>query len=249
MGTLTPNFRGDVALVTGAAAGIGREIVRALCHAGAKVHGFDIAPIEPAAFELEPDVLEPVLHAVDVRDSEAVEREVEQVVRGEGTIDLLVNCAGITRDRALWNLEDEAWQSVIDVNLTGAWRVLRAVARTMRERGFGRIVQISSINGLRGRFGQSNYSASKAGLIGLTRSAARELGPRGITVNAVAPGMVDTQMSRDLPPRVLQRSVEETALGRLGRPVDVSNAVLFLLSEEAAHITGTVLCVDGGQLA
>jgi NAD(P)-dependent dehydrogenase (short-subunit alcohol dehydrogenase family) len=249
MGRVTAHFEGDVAVVTGAASGIGHEIVRMLCQAGAKVHGFDIAPVETASFELEPHRTAPVMHTVDVRDTTSVEDAVGEVVREEGTIDLLVNCAGITRDRALWNLTDDDWESVVDVNLTGAWRVLRAVARPMRERCYGRIVQIASINGLRGRFGQSNYSASKAGLIGLTRTAARELGPKGITVNAIAPGMIETRMSRDLPPEVLKHSVEETALGRLGRPEDVASAVLFLLSDQAAHISGAILSVDGGQLA
>jgi len=249
MGRVSADFEGDVAVVTGAASGIGHEIVRALCQANARVHGFDVASVEPASFELDPHLTAPVMHAVDVRDTASVEDAVGRVHREEGAIDLLVNCAGITRDRALWNLADDDWESVIDVNLTGSWRVLKAVARPMRERGYGRIVQIASINGLRGRFGQSNYSASKAGLIGLTRTAARELGPKGITVNAVAPGMIETSMSRDLPPEVRQRSVQETALGRLGRPADVASAVLFLLSDQAAHISGVVLPVDGGQLA
>ena len=249
MGRVTADFEGDVAIVTGAASGIGHEIVRVLCQAGARVHGFDVKPVEAASFELEPNLTAPLMHTVDVRNTSSVEDAVDEVVREEGAIDLLVNCAGITRDRALWNLTDDDWESVVDVNLTGAWRVLRAVARPMRERCYGRIVQIASINGLRGRFGQSNYSASKAGLIGLTRTAARELGPKGITVNAIAPGMIETRMSRDLPPEVLKHSVEETALGRLGRPEDVASAVLFLLSDQAAHISGAILSVDGGQLA
>ena len=146
-------------------------------------------------------------------------------------------------------MSDEDWSAVLDVNLTGAQRVLRAVAPHMREHSHGRVVQVASVNGLRGKFGQTNYAASKAGLIGLTRAAARELGPRGITVNAVAPGMIDTPMSRALPEEVVQRAVGESANGRLGTTEDVVSAILFLLSEDAAHVTGVVLRVDGGQLS
>ena len=242
MGRLNPSFAGDVALVTGAGRGIGRAIAARLSEAGARVHGFDVEPGEAT-----PDG--PRLHAVDVRDPAAVERAVEAVVGAEGRIDLLVNAAGIARDRALWKLPLEDWDAVLDVNLSGAYRVLRAVAPHMRERSRGRIVQIASINGLRGKFGQSSYSASKAGLIGLTRTAARELGPRGITVNAIAPGLVDTAMTKDLPPDILDTALAETATGRLGTVDDVVACALFLLSEEAAHVTGEVLRVDGGQLA
>jgi len=250
MGHLRADFTGDVAIVTGAAAGIGREIARSLAEAGARVHGFDIEPVGAASLELGAAAPAPRFHRVDVRSTESVESAVAEVLSAEpGVVDLLVNCAGVTRDHALWKLDDEDWDTVLDVNLSGAWRVLRAVARPMRERGRGRIVQIASINGLRGRFGQANYTASKAGLIALTRTAARELGPRGITVNTVAPGMIETAMTESLPDEIRRRSIDETALGRLGRTADVAAAVLFLLSEEAAHVSGTVLPVDGGQLA
>jgi acetoacetyl-CoA reductase/3-oxoacyl-[acyl-carrier protein] reductase len=238
MGHLQASFDGDVAIVTGSASGIGLAITSALAEAGARVHGFDVSARNESAG---------VAHEVDVRDAKAVEDEVAAVVRSEGRIDLLVNNAGLTRDHALWRLSDEDWGEVLDVNLTGAFHVLRSVARRMREKKRGRIVQIASINGLRGRFGQAGYSASKAGLIGLTRTAARELGPSGITVNAVAPGMVETPMTAGLADEVRARSLAETATGRLGRPGDVASAVLYLLSEEAAHVTGQVLVVDGGQ--
>jgi 3-oxoacyl-[acyl-carrier protein] reductase len=241
VGRLRARFDGDVAIVTGAASGIGLEIVRALTEAGARVHGFDVhAPAAETAS---------TFHEVDVRDAQAVEAAVDDVAQAEGRIDLLVNNAGCTRDGVLWKLDDEDWKTVIDVNLTGAFHVLRSVARRMRAQERGRVVQIASVNGLRGRFGQSNYSASKAGLIGLTRTAARELGPKGITVNAIAPGMIETPMTGSLPEEVRARSRSETASGRLGRAADVAAAALYLLSDDAAHVTGQVLVVDGGQTA
>jgi len=241
MGRLRADFEGDVAIVTGAASGIGAEISRALGAAGARVHGFDLRP--PA--ERPHGTL---FHQVDVKSGAQVEAAVARVLEREGRIQHCVNNAGITRDRALWKLEESDWNEVLDVNLSAAWRLLRAVAPAMRAAGFGRIVQISSINALRGKFGQSNYAASKAGLIGLTRTAARELGPRGITVNAVAPGMVESPMSAALPEEVRRKALEETALGRLGQASDIAHAVLYLLSDEARHVTGVVLPVDGGQV-
>jgi acetoacetyl-CoA reductase/3-oxoacyl-[acyl-carrier protein] reductase len=243
MGTARWDFSGDVALVTGASSGIGRALTRALASAGARVHGIDVAPPDgstPGASEH---------HAVDLRDDAAVRAAVAAIVAREGRLDLVANVAGITRDGVLWKLSDEDWDAVLDVNLSGAWRVLRAVAPHLRAQGRGRIVQIASVNGLRGRFGQSNYAASKAGLIGLTRAAARELGPRGVTINALAPGMIETPMAAALPPEVLERARAESCLGRLGTPEQVADAALFLLSDAAAHVTGAVLCVDGGQLA
>ena len=242
MGRLVADFRDDVALVTGASSGIGLEVARSLARAGARVHALDLAPPPDPGAGL-------VHHAVDVRSSEVVEEAVTGIVGDEGGLDLAVIAAGITRDRALWNLDDASWGDVLAVNLTGAFHVLRAVAPAMRARRSGSIVTIASVNGLRGRFGQANYAASKAGLVALTRTAARELGPRGIRVNTIAPGLIETPMSAVLPAEVRERSRAETCLGRLGRPADVAGAALFLLSEAAAHVTGAVLLVDGGQLA
>jgi acetoacetyl-CoA reductase/3-oxoacyl-[acyl-carrier protein] reductase len=160
---------------------------------------------------------------------------------------LLVNNAGITRDRSLLNMSDAEWSSVIDVNLTGAFNMMRAVVPGMAAQGFGRVVNITSINGLRGKFGQANYAAAKAGLIGLTKTAAREFGRKGVTVNAVAPGMVMTDMARKLPREVLDRAGAEAVLPALADTHDISDAVLFLLSDAARAITGEVLRVDAGQ--
>ncbi len=230
-----PGLAGRLAVVTGGARGIGRAIAGALAAAGAEVHVFD-AQADPGT--------DPRCHAVDIRDAAAVAAAVRSLPRPAA---LLVNNAGITRDRTLTRMTDAEWQDVMDVNLTGAFHMIRAVAPAMKEAGHGRIVNISSINGLRGKFGQGNYAAAKAGLVALTKTAARELGARGITVNAVAPGMVLTEMVQDLAPEVRARALEETLLGQLAEPMDVANAVLFLLSDLARRITGVVLKVDAGQ--
>ena len=211
----------------------------ALAAAGAVVHVFDVAPDDeggcgPHAF-----------HRVDITDPDAVAAAVERL---EPMPDILVNNAGITRDRTLMKMSAREWGQVMDVNLTGAFNLIRAVAPEMAARGGGAIVNITSINGIRGKIGQGNYAASKAGLIGLTRTAAREMGRKGITVNAVAPGMVMTEMARALPPEILQRALDETATGKLAEPEDIAAAVVFLASPAARAITGQVLQVDAGQL-
>jgi len=230
------NLAGRAAVVTGGCRGIGLAIAEALVAAGAEVHAFDIGP---------PDGDVPfTFHEVDIGDSASVAAAVEQL---PDTATLLVNNAGITRDRSLIKMSDAEWQAVITVNLTGAFNVIRALAPRMREAGHGRIVNITSINGLRGKFGQANYSAAKAGLVGLTKTAAKELGPKGVTVNAVAPGMVMTEMAKTLPQEILDAALAETALKRLADPADIANAVLFLLSDAARMITGEVIKVDSGQ--
>jgi acetoacetyl-CoA reductase/3-oxoacyl-[acyl-carrier protein] reductase len=244
---------GKVAVVTGAARGIGRGIAERLARAGAEVHAFDReppperAPAGPAShggdgFGAPAGVLG--FHALDITDPAAVDRAVASLPRPPT---LLVNNAGITRDRSLLKMSDDEWRSVLDVNLTGAFHLIRAVGPGMVGAGHGRIVNIASINGLRGKFGQGNYAASKAGLIGLTKTAARELGPKGITVNAVAPGMVLTDMTLALAEEHRKRAIDETVLKQLPDVEDIAAAVLFLLSDAARLITGEVIRVDAGQ--
>jgi acetoacetyl-CoA reductase/3-oxoacyl-[acyl-carrier protein] reductase len=181
---------------------------------------------------------------VDISDPDAVAEAVGSLPR---PATLLVNNAGITRDRSIAKMSDEEWSQVISVNLTGAFNMIRAATPAMAEAGGGRIVNMTSINGLRGKFGQANYAAAKAGLIGLTKTAARELGRKGITVNAVAPGMVLTEMAEQLPEEFRALALKEGVIGRLATPADIAQGVMFLLSDAAAMITGEVLRIDGGQ--
>ena len=229
-------FDGRCALVTGGARGIGLGIAERLARLGAEVHVLDREP-GPGGDGIRQ-------HGVDITDGRAVTAAIDALPRPPL---LLVNNAGITRDRSLLKMSDEEWDSVIGVNLTGAVHVLRAVAPGMVAAGYGRVVNVVSINGLRGKFGQANYSASKAGLVGLTKTAARELGPKGITVNAVAPGMVLTEMTLALAEEHRRKALDETLLKRLPEVDDVAAAVLFLLSDAARMVTGEVIRVDAGQ--
>jgi 3-oxoacyl-[acyl-carrier protein] reductase len=236
------------ALVTGASQGIGLAIAEELAEAGADVAAVDVrSRDEEVRRVVESHGRRLLFLERDVRHFDAARSAVAEAERTLGPIGVLVANAGITRDRASWHLEADDWRDVLDVNLGGAFAYVRAVAPRMRERGNGRIVLVSSINALRGKFGQAAYSASKAGMIGLGKTLARELGPKGITVNVVAPGYVNSPMTAALPAEVLEQARRETALGRLGEPSDVAALVAFLCTEGARHITGDVIRVDGGQ--
>jgi 3-oxoacyl-[acyl-carrier protein] reductase len=237
-----------VALVTGAARGLGRCIAQTLAAAGAKVACIDVN-VESladtvAAIRTAGGTAEPI--ACDVTDSKRVGEAVEEVVKLWGTLHLLVNNAGITRDNVIIRMKDEQWDAVININLRGTFLFTRAAARPMMKNRQGRIINIASVSGLMGNPGQVNYSASKAGVIGLTRTVARELASRNITVNAVAPGFIATDMTAALGEEILREVRKEIPLGRLGDPQDVADAVLFLASDAASFITGHVLTVDGG---
>lgn len=231
---------GRVALVAGGGGGIGRAVASLLHLAGARVFSLDRAdrPGPAGATSL----------AGDVSRAGEAEAAVAEVVRQAGRLDLLVHCAGITRDGWLAKLSDEDWRDVLSSNLDSAFFLLRSAVRPLRAAGGGAVVLVSSINGERGKAGQANYAASKAGMNALARTAARELGGFGIRVNAVAPGFIETAMTAALPAAVREKALAETALGRLGSPQDVAGAVLFLCSDLGRHVTGQVLRVDGGQL-
>ena len=231
---------GKVALVTGGAGGIGSAACRLLRSAGAAVASADLPGQTPpeGVFALD----------CDLREHAAVPRLFEDFRGRFDRLDILVHAAGIARDAVLWKLEPAAWSEVLRVNLDAAFLMLHEAVPVMRDRGSGSVVLISSINGERGKFGQASYTASKAGLIGLARTAARELGRFGIRVNVVSPGMIETGMTAGLTAEIREQALGETVLGRLGEPEDVAGAVLFLASDLSRHVTGQVLRVDGGQL-
>ncbi len=235
------SLEGRIVLVTGAAGGIGRCVVETLADAGARVVAVDRPGVEmPASAE--------VCFEADLSNASAVRHVVGATLERVGGLDCVAHAAGITRDSVLWKMDEAAWDEVIETNLSSGFHLLKAVVPILRERGRGSIVLFASINGERGKFGQVNYSASKAGVIALARTSAREVGRFGIRVNAVSPGFIRTPMTADLSKEVLDDAIAETALGRLGEPRDIADAVLFLCSELSRHITGQVLRVDGGQL-
>lgn len=249
-------LRGQVAIVTGASSGIGRAIALDLARSGVHV-GFCFLDdgaqsrvgAQEVARQLRQCEVRTYFRSCDVREGGDVRAFVGEVVAELGGVHILVNNAGIGRDRALWRMQDHEWEAVVRTNLDGAFFFIREVAPHMRAQEYGKIVNVTSVHGLRSEFGLANYASSKAGLIGLTRSAAVELGSRNINVNAVAPGYIrTTRLTAGVPPEILDRAREKSALGRLGDPQDVASAVLFLVSEAARHITGVVLPVDGGYL-
>lgn len=245
---MTTNLEGKVAIVTGAGRGIGRCIARTLasCRAAIACVDVNVVAAEETVSLIQADGGQAAAFACDVTNSEQVNAVVDSVVKRYQKLHILVNNAGITRDGLLLRMKDEQWDAVLNVNLRGTFLFTRAAARYLIKAGGARIVNIASISGLMGNPGQANYSASKAGVIGFTRTVARELASRQVTVNAVAPGFIATEMAHALGEDTLKQIQERTPLGRLGDPQDVADAVLFLASPAAGFITGTVLRVDGG---
>jgi 3-oxoacyl-[acyl-carrier protein] reductase len=240
----------QVALVTGASRGIGRAIAIALAENGAKVI-VNYKGNEDAAREVEEIIRQrgsvAELMQADVSSSEQVKEMVEKVLKKYGRLDILVNNAGINRDTLIMRMKDEDWEQVIQTNLTAAFYCLRAVTRPMMKQRSGKIINIASVVGLHGNAGQVNYAAAKAGIIGLTKSAAKELASRGIMVNAIAPGFIVTDMTKQLSAEVQEKIAAEIPLGCLGKPNDVAKLVVFLASSGADYITGQVIPVDGGM--
>jgi len=234
------NFENQVVVITGGCGGLGHAMTKGFVETGARVVRVDLA----AATEESTNCR--TIEA-DVSDFARVQTCVEDILSTEGKVDCLINNAGISRDAVIWKMTEAQWDHVLNVNLKGTFNFVHHLAPHFRQANRGKIVNISSINGLRGKFGLANYSASKAGLIALTKTVARELGRHNVNVNAVAPGYVLTPLTQKLPPEIIQQAREETVLGRLAAPDDVANVVLFLCSDLAKHITGEVIKIDGGQ--
>jgi len=238
-----------VALITGASRGIGRTIALTMARLGAIVVATDVLgdEVRGVAGEIERAGGRATAATLNVTDPSAIETTTAMVLERYGRIEILVNNAGVTRDNLLARMKREDWQFVLDVNLTGAFNCMQAVIRPMMKQRHGRIISISSIVGQMGNAGQANYGASKAGLLGLSKSLAREVAGRSVTVNVVAPGLIDTDMTRVLPETVRNEWASKIPLGRLGAAEDVASAVCFLASDEAAYVTGQVLAVNGGM--
>ena len=242
---------GKTALVTGASRGIGRAIALCLAAEGARVainYAGNVRAAEEVKTAIEAAGGTAILCQADIADSSAVEAMVANVVKEFGTIDILVNNAGITRDALLMRMKDEDFAKVLNTNLKGVFYCTKAVSKLMMKKRSGRIVNMASVVGLVGNAGQTNYAAAKAGVIGFSKSAAKELASRGITVNVVAPGFIGTDMTAGLPESVKEKMLTDIPLGRMGEPKDVANAVLFLASDQASYITGQVVNVDGGMV-
>jgi 3-oxoacyl-[acyl-carrier protein] reductase len=244
---MSKSLEGEIALVTGASRGIGAAIADELASLGAKVIGTATTEAGAQAIGERLAAHGGVGRALNVTDGAAVEALIDAIAKESGAVTILVNNAGITRDQLLMRMKDEDWQAILDTNLTSVYRTSKAVMRGMMKARKGRIISIASVIGMTGNPGQSNYAAAKAGIIAFSKSLAREIGSRGITVNVVAPGFIDTDMTRALPEAQRDALLGQIALGRLGAADDIAKAVAFLASPSAAYITGETLHVNGGM--
>ncbi|EQB63327.1 MAG: hypothetical protein RBG1_1C00001G0906 [candidate division Zixibacteria bacterium RBG-1] len=236
------------AVVTGGSAGIGQAIVLDLAKNGAEVAFTYVGP-ENKEIKRQVESLGRKCLSLesDVSILSEAEKTVAQVVEKLGGIEILINNAGINWDEVVWKMTEEMWDKVLDTDLKGCFNYIRAVAPIFKEQNSGKIVNIASINGLRGKFGQANYAAAKAGIIGLTKTVAKELGKYNVNVNAIAPGLIETEMIQKLPEEIKKQALDETVFKRIGKPENVAHLVTFLCSEKAKHITGEVIKIDGGQ--
>lgn len=245
-------LNGKIAIVTGASRGIGKAIAQKLAARGATViinyNGSEARALEVKA-SIEAEGGSADVYRCDVSDFSGCEAFIQHVIKTYGRIDILVNNAGITRDGLLMKMSESDFDQVISTNLKGAFNTIRFASRQMLKQRSGRIINMASVVGISGNAGQANYAASKAGVIGLTKAAAKELASRGITVNAIAPGFIETEMTAVLPDKVKESAVSQIPLGIFGQPEDVANAAAFLASDEARYITGQVLHVDGGMVS
>ena len=242
---------GKYALVTGASRGIGREIALELARQGANV-AINYSGSEEKAVSVAEEIKamgrEAFVIQADVSNAEAVEQMFKQTIEAFGRLDILVNNAGITRDNLLMRMKESDWDDVININLKGVFLCTKAVSRQMMKQRSGRIINISSIVGVSGNAGQANYVAAKAGVIGLTKTAAKELAPRGITVNAIAPGFITTDMTNELNEETRKMMLSQIPLGRLGDPADIAKAAIFAASDDSGYMTGQTLHIDGGMV-
>ncbi len=245
------SLKDRAAVVTGGAQGIGRAIVELLAQHGASVMVADLIAdkAEETAKEIAAKTGRKIVaQSVNVSDNASAKAMIDSAIEQLGKVDILVNNAGITRDNLIVRITEADWDAVLDINLKGAFNCSQAAVRSMMKQRYGRIVNLSSVSGVSGQAGQTNYSSSKAGLIGFTKALAKEVGSRNITVNAVAPGFIETRLTVNLPQELKDASIKLTPMGRFGKPEDIANAVAYLVSEEASFITGVVLQVDGGMV-
>ena len=244
------NLENKVAIITGASRGIGKVIAEETAKAGAKVVcvSRSLSDVEKVAKDINEQGFTAIAMACDITKGEQYQELVKSVYDKFGSVDILVNNAGVTKDGLIMRMSEDDWDVVVDTNLKGAFNGTKAVTRHMMKQRSGRIINISSVVGLIGNAGQANYAASKAGLIGLTKATAKELASRGITVNCIAPGYIETDMTDRLPEKIKNTLIEQIPLGRIGQATDIAASVCFLASEEAGYITGQTFTVDGGMV-